>query len=394
MSTPKSLWTPQFVSLALAMVCCTLVFYLLAPITATIASQQFGADTAQAGTATGLFFIGAVLARATAGPLSAALGKRITLLASEVLLTLTSAAYLLVTGLGQLMAVRLLHGVAFGFTATALTSAALSGVPIRRRGEATGWFTAGMALGSGIGPLISLNLLRLERGYHIILVLTAVIAVIGFALAVLASGRVPGRAAEERTGTRPRLIEAKVVPIASVVMLCSLSYSVVITYLNDFSVAVNLEGAAAFFFAVYAGTMLPLRPLMGRLQDRRGDAIVVIPALIGMAIGMTLVALAASGWMLLVGAGLIGYGFGTLMSSGQATSLNLVDASLSTGAIATYYLLVDLGVGIGPTLFGLLADHMSFRGLFGIAALLPAVGLLGYLLIVRPRATPRPVSLA
>lgn len=385
MPNPKTLWTPRFVVLALANICTTLVFYLLAPVTATIASQQFGADTTQAGTATGIFFLGAVVARAVAAPVVARVGLRWTLLVSEILLTLTSAAYLLVANLGQLMAVRMLNGVAFGITATAITGAALSGIAPRRRGEATGWFTSGMALGTGVGPLISLNLMRLDGGYRMVLVLTAVVAVIGFMLALSVIKQVPGRQAPGHRTGRLRMIESKVVPISLVVTIAALAYSVVLAYLNDFSIAANLEAAAGFFFVVYAATMLPLRPVMGRLQDRRGNDIVIIPAIIGVIAGLSLIALAHSGWLLLAGAGLLGYGFGTLMSSGQAMALNLVDASLSTAAIATFYLLVDLGVGLGPTLFGLFADSLGFRGLFVAAAILPVFGLLGYLLFVRQR---------
>lgn len=383
MSEPRTFWSPTFVLLAVANISCALIFYLLAPSTATLAAQQFGASTSQAGVATGLFFLGGVLARLVSGPIAGAAGLRRTLLAAQVFFALASAGYLFVGSLGQLMALRLVNGIGFGIASTALASAALGTAPVQRRAEATGWFTSGTALATGLGPLIALNLLRIPDGTRLLLLIVAATGLLGLVMVLITIGKVPGLT----PGVRPRarLVEPRVFPIAGIGLLAAISFSVVLTYLADFSTEAGLQDAAAFFFLVYAATMLVLRPFMGRLQDARGATIVVVPALTAMVAGMGLIASATTGPVLLIGASLLGFGYGTLLSSGQAMSLNMVDAASSTLAIASFFLLVDLGTGLGPTLLGAVVPLVGFRGAFAIGGALAAVGLVAFLLFVRTR---------
>lgn len=393
MTDNSRLWTPAFVLLSLASVCTSYVFFAMTTATATITTKLFGATTAQAGLATGLFLIGAVGARATAGPIAERFGLRATLLASVAWYALTSASYLITGDLWQLMALRLLNGFGFGFVSTFLASAALGQVSRFRRGEASGWFTAGMAIGTAFGPLTSLTLLRVTDGDLLVRYVVAVIGVLGLLLVLSTAHRLTGRtvptpAPHPDTTPAPaatlltRIVEPSVLPIALVVALAAIAFSVVLTYLNEFTAGSHLERAAGFYFLVYSIAMLITRPPMGRLQDRRGNNVVIIPALISLIAGVSLTAIAQSGLVLLAGAILMGSGYGTLISSGQAMALNLADPSRATVAIASFFLLVDLGTGLGPSLLGVFFELVGYRGIFGIGAATATAGLLLFLLMI------------
>lgn len=379
------MWTPSFVMLSLANVCCAMIFYLMTSATASLATHSFNATTGQAGIATGLFLIGAFSARASSGLIAERLGLRNTLVTTEALFALTSAAYLVVSTLPQLMALRALNGLAFGYVSTTLTSAALANVPAHRRGEGTGWFTSGMALGTGLGPLVSLNLLRVEGGDRVLLLLTGAVGLLGLVLVLLNIQRLPGRLRPHPDGPArnlvSRIVEPRVLPVAFVGLLAATAFSVVLTYLNEFTVGTSLERAAGFYFVVYALAMLVLRPPMGRLQDRHGNNVVIIPVLISLVTGVSLTAIAPNGVVLLIGAGLLGFGYGTFISSGQALSLNLVDPARATVAIASFFLLVDLGTGLGPAVLGNFFDLVGFRGIFAMGASLATIGLAIYIFL-------------
>ncbi|MGI5950567.1 MAG: MFS transporter [Brooklawnia sp.] len=387
MSSSQRLWTPTFVVLCLANIFSSLVFYLMASATATLASRAFDATTAQGGLSTGMFFIGAVLARITSGPTAERFGLRRTLLVGEITYALTSAAYLIIGSLGELIALRLLNGLAFGFVSTTLTSVALSKVPIRRRGEGTGWFTSGMALGTGLGPLISLNLLRVDGGERMVLLLTTFAGLIGLLLVLSVYTKLPGAIVhkpelhQQAPSLVSRFVEPRVLPIALVALLSATAFSLVLTYLNEFTTGTSLERAAGFYFLIYAAAMLFLRPPAGRLQDRLGNNVVMIPSLIALVSGITLTAIAETGGILLIGAALLGFGYGTLISSGQAMTLNMVDPTRATVAIASFFLLVDLGTGLGPSILGGFVELVGFRGMFGIGSGLAGLGLVLYLVL-------------
>lgn len=78
--------------------------------------------------------------------------------------------------------------------------------------------------------------------------------------------------------------------------------------------------ATGIFFLVYAVTILVTRPFLGRLQDRRGDNAVLIPAFLFFAVGMVVLALTASAWMLLLVGVLLGCSFGAILTAAQTAA--------------------------------------------------------------------------
>ena len=60
-------------------------------------------------------------------------------------------------------------------------------------------------------------------------------------------------------------------PIAIVVVIVSIAYSSVLSFIQFFAQENNLVDAASFFFVVYAIAILLTRPFTGRIMDQRGE---------------------------------------------------------------------------------------------------------------------------
>ncbi len=60
---------------------------------------------------------------------------------------------------------------------------------------------------------------------------------------------------------------------------------------------------------------------------------------------------------------LLGAGFGNFQSAGQAVSLTLVTRSRFAQATTTFFLFFDLGIGLGPYLFGFLVPMAGYEGM-------------------------------
>ena len=58
-------------------------------------------------------------------------------------------------------------------------------------------------------------------------------------------------------------------------------------------------------------------------------------------------------------------------------------------ANSTFYILLDVGVGLGPLLLGLVQPVLGFRGLFEAMSLVAIVALAAYLFVSRKRGTMR-----
>src|SRR5690606_26081313 len=106
--------------------------------------------------------IGAVLARLLAGIAVDRLGQRRVLLGSLVVFVVAAAAYLVVPDLWLLLAVRFVHGVAFGMAHTAVGAMVQSVIPPARRAEGTGYYGVSTTLSMAVGPMLAVLLVNAE----------------------------------------------------------------------------------------------------------------------------------------------------------------------------------------------------------------------------------------
>lgn len=278
----QRLWTWPFVTLSVSRTAVGFTFYLLVPTIAAYAMRAYDVTEEEAGWASSSFFFGALISRALSGWALQRHGSRAVVLTSLVGLLLASLGYLLPVGFSGLLVLRTLHGIAFGFAATALTSAAMILAPATRRAEASGWFLVGVNLATGLAPFIALAITASVFGPAGVFWLTAIFSVVALLVALPVARSIPGRPKETvATGRGIRgLIDPRALPIAGVAGLCTLAYGAILTYLNLLATERGLLGAAGFYFLVYAGVTLVSRPLSGILQDRGNDDVVRIPLLV------------------------------------------------------------------------------------------------------------------
>ncbi len=385
------MWTPPFVLLSLANFASTMIFYLLMATLATHAAAAFGAGPAEAGLVSSVFLIGGLFGRPLAGFLLGRFGLRRVLLGSTAVYSLASFGYFVAPTLIATLAVRTAHGVAFGVAASAIAGAVMSLVPPARQGEGAGWSGAGVAIGTGLGPFLGLLLLNGPAG------MTGVFAAVGgFAAAMLLlvalGARGLPRDVPAATRRRPAILERPALPIGFVVALTAVAFGSILTFLNTYTLGTDLAPAASVFFVVYATAVLLTRPAAGLVQDRLGDDVVLVPALVSLVAGVTLTALAGHGAVLLLGAALLGAGYGTLISAGQAFAIARVPRGRAGIAVASFFLVVDAGTGLGPALLGGFAPLVGFRGVFLVGAGLGVAALGLYLLVAR--RTPRVSALS
>ncbi|PID96248.1 MAG: hypothetical protein CSA84_05385 [Actinomycetales bacterium] len=388
------LWTRSFVLLTLANLGVFVTFYMLAATLAGYAVIAYGASPSEAGLVSSIFFIGGTIGRFVVGRALARLGSRVVVLGSTAWLLATCLLYLLPSTLTSMLVIRVLHGIGFGFAATALASTVMGAVPATRRGEGSGWFTAGMAVATGLAPAVGLWLLRTPLGQSGVFMVTAACAAVAVLTPLLVRRDLPGRI---RRGTDDpphesglaSLLEWRTMPIGLAVGFCAFPFSTILAFLNPYAVEHGLTDAAAFYFLAYAVVIVVSRPVAGLVQDRYGDDIVTVPVMLSLAAGTVLTAVAPNGTVLVLAGGLLGLGYGTLTSVGQAIAVGRAGAARVGVGVATYFLLVDLGTGLGPFTLGALVPSLGYTGTFLVGAAFVGLGLTAYLLVAR-RVRPAP----
>lgn len=350
-----------------------LIYYCFVVITAKLATSELGANPAQAGFAAGIYIIGTLIARLYIGKKLELIGRKQMLRFGAVIYLITTIAYLISTNIIILDTVRFLNGFAYGTISTAANAIVTAYIPESRNGEGINYYGLSTSLAAAIGPFIGILLLPIV-GFKSVIILAIILSV----LVTVACYLFPVQNIELTDDHKKLLnswslntfIEYKVLFISIVAFLIGLSYSSVLGFLSIYADNLGLSTAGAFFFVVYALIITLTRPFAGQIFDAKGENAVMYPSFIFLAIGLLTLSFTTTSFMLLLSGALIGLGYGTFMSNGQAVCLKLVEPSKVSIALSTYFIGLDLGLGFGPYALGTVHSFLSYSGIYVLCAVL------------------------
>ncbi|MDT2814951.1 MFS transporter [Vagococcus carniphilus] len=377
----EKLFNKGFISITLINFVVYLVYYLLMVIIAVIAQDNLHATLGQAGLASGIYIIGTLLARLFMGKTLELIGRKKVLRYGSLFYLVTTIAYLFIPNMGVMYLVRLLNGFGYGTVSTATNAIVTAYIPKSRHGEGINYYGLSTSLAAAIGPFVGLVLLdktdfKFIIFFSIVLILLTTIACLIFPVkdieitkehrALLSSWKLDS------------FIEKKVLFISSIGFLMGVSYSSVLSFLASYAEELNLTVYRSFFFVVYALIITFTRPLTGRIFDSYGENAVMYPSYIFLTAGLVVLSFSTTGWVFLLSGALIGLGYGTFMSNGQAVCLKTSDSHRIGISLSTYFIGLDLGLGIGPYLLGELRNFLSFQEVYLVAAVLPVLCIVLY----------------
>ena len=170
--------------------------------------------------------------------------------------------------------------------------------------------------------------------------------------------------------------EEKALPMAIIIFFVSLGFASILGFITSYEKEQNLLEAGKYFFVVYSIFTVFSRPFTGRLFDKKGDNFVMYPSFLIFAIGLFILSITTNEIMLLTVAACMGLGFGTYMSCAQAITIKLSPKHRIGLATSTFFIFMDLGVGFGPLLLGMIVPILKFKGLYilmGITLIICAI---------------------
>ena len=379
--TPERLWSKDFVLAMGVSFFVGMVFYMLMTTLALYAVEQFAASESQAGLAASMFIVGSTASRLFAGTLVDVVGRRRILVICLAVFVAASGGYFLADSLPALLALRFGHGTAFGLATTAVIAVGQSLIPPMRRGEGTSYFALSMTVATAVGPVLALTLVDRE-GYPGLFGGIATMSVLALAIGLVLRGpAAPPHPHPVRRFHLSRLVDPAVLPVAGFVLVLGVAFSGVLTFLNSFAHDRGLPGGAATFFLSYAIVLAVSRFVMGRLQDIRGDNVVIYPSILAFAIGLGLLATAQSTAMLVVAGAFAGLGYGTLLAAAQAIVVAAVPPHRLGVGVSTLYLCLDLGSGLGPIALGWLVAGVGYGPMYGVLGVLVVASAVMYHLV-------------
>jgi len=159
---------------------------------------------------------------------------------------------------------------------------------------------------------------------------------------------------------------------AVMLMFYSMAHMLYMVYIEPLAFDLGIQNVG-LFFTVFAFVLLAARPLSGRLVDKFGIPMVLIPGTLIFAISYLFVGFGNSLGFFLIAAALAALGFGAAQPAVMVISIQAVSSVRSGVASNTNYFGIDLGNFVGPTFGGMVyAATASYSTMF-LLGLIPVL---------------------
>lgn len=356
----EKIFSRNFCTAFLALFCLGMVMYMLMG-TLEEYTTAFGATIFLGSVVVGMYAVGGIFSRLASSGALARFGWKKVALCTAGLHLVACCGYFFVHDLAGLIILRFIHGLGFGATNNVMFTVSTSTYPKTRYAEATGYFTLSSILPVALGPFLGEMVLHhfSHNGCFAAATILSVLVLVFICLVQVPDSAL-NTAGSGNTAPLPakglnRLLDVRSLPVACCVGLVTIGYVAVMSFSSDYSKTVGLENVFSYFFLIYAAVVLIVRPLAGRMQDQHGDNIVCYPGVFTQAIGLFLVAWRPCVLTVVLCAIGCAIGYGTLNSCYNAIICSHVDPRRRSYAVASFFLLCDIGLGFGPMILGSVA---------------------------------------
>ena len=357
----EKIFTKDFFLVFGALLFSALVMYALMS-TVTEYATSLGSSATIAGLVSGLYIFGGLCSRIYSGNALEKVGwKKIAMIFMSIHF-LSCILYFFVSDVNLLLCVRFIHGIGFGATANAIVTIASDVLPMKRFGEAFGYFMLGTTIAVGLGPYISGFLYDTVGPYGCFL---AASVFSGLALVFIyfvdvsehdpANNPNQVKDSQNNYSGIEKVFEINAIPVSFFTALTSLGYVSILSFYRLYAAEVDLTAAFSWFFIVYSIVLVLSRPVAGKIQDRNGDLIICVVGIVAQSVGLFLIAVWPSPLTVMICAVCAALGFGTLNSACTTIVTRNAPEHRRSYAVSTFYIFCDGTMGFGPALLGLFA---------------------------------------
>lgn len=374
------IWSAEFLGCGLSSCLYYMSQYILIAGLPLIITGVYGGTAFQAGMAMTYFQIGTILCRPFAGEIIDGFDKRKVLFATTGIFLLIMIAFNFTQSMDLIFFLRLLHGMIFAVGTTAVAAVAVLVLPKHRKGEGIGYFSVFVNVAMVIGPFLGLTILDLwdKNAYFIFLSLCALLSFYVVNRKQLDESLALPQLAKKRPWNFDRFFERTTLPWAIIGVFISFTYSGVLVFVPIMLTEMGQGTMASIFFVLYALTIVVTRPWVGRAFDQLGANILIYPGFLLYGIGIIILSLATTPWWIIASAPIIGLGYGAISPAFQTLGVQAAAPERAGAANATYFLSLDIGVGLGSALLSLVIGWVGFELMYQLNAAIAIVGLLIY----------------
>ena len=347
----QKIYTPQFILICLSSLFFSASYNMLIPELPSYLSNLGGAE--YKGLIIALFTLTAGLSRPFSGKLTDTIGRKPVLVFGAIVCVIAGLFYPILTSVSGFLFLRLLHGFSTGFSPTAIAAYVSDIIPENRLGEAMGiqglCFSTGLALGPALGSYI-----KLFTDYDILFYSSSFMALLSIILVLKVKETLVSKQQFKLQTLKistSDIIAKEALPAAFITFIAYIGFGVILTLIPDWSDHLGIVNKGTFFIAFTIASIF-VRIIAGKISDVYGRKIVIIVGLAFLILALLLLGKLESIHGMLISAIFYGLAMGIISPTVNAWTIDLSNPSTKGKSIATMYIALEAGIGLGALFSG------------------------------------------
>lgn len=378
------LWNKEYLKVMTCNFLLFFAFYLLTPLLPLYLDEQFNADKHLIGVVLSGYVVATLLIRPFSGFIVDTFDRKRVLTLCFFFFFICFTGYIGAGTMLMFAIVRTLHGIPFGATTVANSTAAIDVLPSSRRNEGLGFYGLSNNIAMAIAPSAGIYIYQATSNFSVLFWLSLIIALIGFLCSMTV--KFPKR---EKVVGKPKLsldhfFLGRGWLLAVNICFFGLCWGVMSNYVAIYGKEeLEITDGTGIFFMLLSGGLVISR-LFGAKSLRAGK--MTHNATIGVfvsLVGYGLFAFVPHPWAYYTSALLIGLGNGQMYPAFLNMFVSVARHDQRGTANSSILISWDLGMGIGILLGGVIAEAIGFSAAFRFVAAMQCAGALLFIFATR-----------
>ena len=370
------LWSKSYIFMLLSNLFIYMGFYMLVP-TLPAYAKQTGGSNLEASLVVSLFSITSLLFRLLMGTILDNVDIKPLLIIGSIILGASTLSYIWLPLTGIII-VRIIQGIGWGIASTAAAAIFTNIVPEARRGEGMGYYSLSMIISMSLAPIVSIAIMNLYSFKYISIISLGLVS-IGTLLikAVTIHKKNSDIHKTERSFSFLNLFEKKALLPSFLCFLLTITLCGIMSYIMLYGKELKMTNIGIYFIG-HVTMILITRPFIGKIFDKKGPMVIVLPGSISMIAGLIILSYAHTIPILIIASLFYGLGYGAVQPSLQVWAVNRSPEYRKGAANGTFLSSMDLAFTFGSILLSFIAESKSYAFMYRFSALFIVILLAVY----------------
>lgn len=376
----EQLWNSQYLKVMLCNFLLFFAFYLLTPLLPLYLDAEFAADKDMIGVVLSGYVVATLLVRPFSGFVVDTFDRKTVLMICFFAFFICFAGYLGAASLLMFAIVRTMHGIPFGATTVANSTAAIDVLPSSRRNEGIGYYGLSNNLAMAIAPSVGIYLYHATNNFSLLFWISLILAFVGFLFST--SVKLPKR---DKVEGKPKMsldhfFLSRGWLLAVNICFFGICWGLMSNYVALYGQQeLNITDGTGIFFAILSVGLFVSR-LFGAKSLRKGlmTRNAAVGTLLSLA-GYSLFAFVVQPWSFYLSALLIGLGNGQMYPAFLNMFIKVARHDQRGTANSSILISWDFGMGVGILVGGVIAENVGFEAAFHFVALMQLLGVILFL---------------